>query len=424
MRSSTAATIAGAVLLASVTPVHAEEPRPLVRVGVFVVGADGPMAPSRQATMLLTLERALEDDDRLDVVDKDRALAERAGLVPAEVVSEARGLLESGEALLRKKRHKLALMRLQAAVRQLENALAWVKKRDLARAQFLLGAAHAILGEDDEAVAHFVGLLVWRPTFSVDTSIEPGAVLPLWETARKKATALPGGSLEIRSTPDRALAYVDGRFVGFTPTVAEGLTQGAHYVTFLKLGYSRAIVRSTVSGKVQQKVAADLVRSEGADDVAELVASAARSLGESRAPPQVAGLVDVFDIRHALFLRAPEPGADESTHEIFLYDTKTRTLIARASARTTDDKSIEEVFPELVRAVYAQVSFEPAKRKKRKPKKVASTKPFYERWWFWTGVGVVAAGGAAAAGYYLWPESTPAATCPTGSVCGEIVISF
>jgi len=340
------------------------------------------------------------------------------------VVSEARGLLESGEALLRKKRPKLALLRLQAAVRQLENALAWVKKRDLARAQFLLGAAHAIVGHDKKAEARFVALQVWRPTFTVDTSIDPGAVLPRWEAARKKVASMPGGSLEIKSSPDRALAYVDGRFVGFTPTVAEGLTQGAHYVTFLKIGYSRSIVRGAVSGKKQERVVADLVRSKGADDVAELVASAARSLGESRAPPQIAGLVDVFDIRHALFVRAPEPGADDATHEAFLYDTKTRKLVARASAKTSDERSIEEVFPELARAIYAQVSFEPAKKVVAVKKPVVESTPLTSRWWFWTTVGVLAAGGAAAAGYYLWPESTPGPSCPPGSVCGEVVLTF
>lgn len=419
MRACIAAFITGAVFAATTPPAAGQRADARVRVGVFVTGADRPVSPSRQATLLLTLERALEANPRLTVVDKDRILAERAGVIPADVVSEARGLLESGEALLRRQRPKLALVRLQAAVRQLEASLAWVKKQQLARAQFLVGVAHAVLGHDDRARARFVELQIWRPDYTVDTSLQPSLVLPLWESARAQVAELPGGSLEILSRPGRALAYVDGRFVGFTPTTVEGLTEGAHYVTLRKIGYRRAVVRSVVSGKVEERVRADLARSKGADDVSELVASANRRLGESRAPPSVAGLVDIFAIRHALFLRAPERG--ETRYELFVYDTRTRKLVARASARTTDERGVEEVFPELARAAYGQISFAPPapREKARKPARRAG--PFYTRWWFWTGLGLAAAGAAVP---FLLPDSDPSPSCPTGSVCGEIVLTF
>lgn len=422
-----AAFICGAFIVVAVGAVgsaNADRParRARVPVAVFLVGPDGPLSPSRHATLLLTMEKALEADRRLEVIDKDRRLTEVAGRVPREALSEARGLLLSGEALLRKKKAGTALVRLQAAEEQLARALAWARKADLARTQFLVGVAHAMLGDRGRAESAFLRLLTWRPAFVIDTSLEPGKVFPAWESARAQLARLPGGSLDIRSTPDRALAYVDGRFVGFTPTATEGLSQGTHYVTLKKVGYERAVVEVEVSGKVNRKASAELVPSEGADGITTLVAAVAPSLGNARASADLDGLAKLLGVQHAIFVRVPEVGAEDSIYEGFLFTTKDRKLIARASGRTSDERGVDQVFAELTRALYSQVVFEPRPPPEPGAEHNARTngRPFYQSWWFWTGVGALAAG--ATLPFMMGDDEGP--RCPGGAVCGDVQIDF
>lgn len=417
----TAAMLICGALLAGGTA-HAE-PRKRARlpVAVFLVGPDGPLSPSRHATLLLTMEQALETDRRLEVVDKDRRLTEVAGRVPRDALSEARGLMLSGEALLRKNKAKLGLARLQAAEQQLARALAWARKADLARAQFLVGVAHAMLGDRSRAEAAFLRLLVWRPGFVIDTTIEPGKVFPAWDDARKALAALPGGSLDITSTPDRALAYVDGRFVGFTPTATEGLSQGSHYVTLKKVGYERVVVEAEVSGKVNRKATAELVPTEGADQITTLVAAIAPTLGNARAATELDELARLLGVKQALFVRIPEIGAEDSTYEAFLFTTEDRALIARARGRTTDERGVDQVFGELATAIYAQVVFEPTPVEPTpEPGPRRKDRRFYQTWWFWTGLGAVAAG--ATLPFVLGGDEGP--RCPGGAVCGDVLIDF
>ena len=96
--------LVAALLAAGSSTARAEEDDPTVSVAVFVVGGGGALSSAHEATLLLTMEKALENDRRVTVIDRDRALAERAGKVPDDVISEARGLLESGEAMLRAKK--------------------------------------------------------------------------------------------------------------------------------------------------------------------------------------------------------------------------------------------------------------------------------------------------------------------------------
>src|SRR5262249_15539580 len=79
---------------------------------------------------------------------------------------------------------------------------------------------------------------------------------------KKFASKMARGSLEIRSEPAGAQAFVDGRFIGATPVSAEGLLVGRHFVTFKREGYQKAVVRAQVSAKRQETVSADLRRSE------------------------------------------------------------------------------------------------------------------------------------------------------------------
>ena len=69
------------------------------------------------------------------------------------------------------------------------------------------------------------------------------------EDVRKDVEKARRGSLEIRSEPAAAQAYVDGKYVGVTPTFAEGLVVGEHWVTLKKEGFKKAVMAAQVSAK-------------------------------------------------------------------------------------------------------------------------------------------------------------------------------
>ncbi len=224
-----------------------------------------------------------------------------------------------------------------------------------------------------------------------------------------------------RSTPDGALAYVDGRFVGFTPTSAEKLASGDHYVTYRKLGYRRTVKVVDVSGDVERSVDTKLEETPGASALEALAQRAAAALGDSRGPSSLDELAKKIAATHIFFVRVPRAGDEHGVYEAFLYAADGSRLLARARTAAGGDKGVDQLFGDLARAIYAQVRFTP--KPPPPPKKVAKRhgKPLYARWWFWTGLSVLAAGAAVP---FLWPEPSKGPSCPPGDVCGAVILDF
>lgn len=402
------------------------EQTPLARVAVIVLGKDGEPVPSAmRATLQVSMERALEDDARLEVVDQDEALAIRGGVVPTDRVSEARGLVLAGEELLRRGKAAPALAKLQAASAILPEVLAWAQKQELARAQFLLGAAYAVSGDAKKATAEFVALLAWRTDFVADPEIAPAEVLPLWEKAQAKVGKLPGGSVEITSRPDNAMAYVDGRFVGFTPTIVEALPAAVHYVTVRAHGRVRSVTAVRISEKKAAEVDVELDRSPEAARLDAAVSELAGSVGDEQASAEMQAaygdLAELLEVQHAVILVAPDKG---DTYEAYVYAVEGGTRLATAKVKL-GERDPEEAFAELVTELYAQISFEPPPPPESEPELGVRTakKPFYKKWWFWSAVGAVIVTGVALP-LYLGRDTTPELACPPGESCGLVVFDF
>ncbi len=414
--SALAAWVCGALGIA-----HAN---PQVEVSVVVAAAEGDLPTAIRATLLVTMERALRQDTRLAVVGKDRRLAQRAGLAPEARLSEARGLVKTGEALLGRGRAGLAQDRLRAAVAQLQRSLSLASKTELARAQFLLGAAQAMNGRRNAAVVTFTRLLTWRTDYVADTSIAPRRVLPAWTRAKRRVTRLAGGSIEIRSSPSRSRAYVDGQFVGFTPTTAEGLAVGDHYVTLMKWGHVRKVVRARVSSKVQARVMQKLEALAGATRIAGWAKRVSATWDRSRAPEALSEIGRILGVDHVVVLRVPGPKSAVKRYEVAAYDSRTRRRLAAATLVAAPDQEMEQVFARLSRALYAQISFKPLPKKKptTTPRKTSRKNSLLSRWWFWAGVTTVV--GAAVALPLIIPGGSDDPSCPGGSVCGRVIVSF
>jgi hypothetical protein len=407
----------------------AQPAKPLAKVAVIVMTAspdDKPLTATRAATVQTSMEHALGGDARLDVIDLDEGLADSGGVVPKDAVAEARGLVAAGEELLRRGQPKQALLKLEGAATQLAGVLAWAQKSELARAQFLRGAAHAALGEDKAAIEEFVALLAWRPDFAADPTIAPDKVIPVWEKAQTRARRLPGGAVEIATTPGGAMAYADGRFVGFTPTTVEALAIGTHYVTARARGYQKAVVAVRISDKKPAQVAITLVASPRAAQLEEDIVALRAGVGAAQAPAEMQAtlgdLSDLLGVDQIVVLLVPPSGDGAKVYRGFVYGAVGGVRLAQAEA-IAGDEGLDDTLGRLAIDLYKQVSFAPPPPPpEAHPVHVAGARPWWKRWWTWTAAGGVVLG--IAAGALIIHERNGGPSCPAGDSCGVVVLHF
>jgi hypothetical protein len=394
-------------------------------VAVVVTAAPGVKFPTaRRATVQVSVERALKRDKRLIVVDKDDRLAANAKRVPTDVVNEARALLSSGEELLKRGQAKAALLKLEGASVQLARVLAWTQKSELARAQFLLGAAQALSGDQKSALTTFVALLAWRPESVADADLEPGVILPLWEKAQAKAHKLPGGSIDIDTQPGGALAYVDGKLAGFTPTVVEGLAVGTHYVTVRRDGHERRVEAVRVSDKKAAKLSVKLEPSRRGAELAVAEQEMTTGLGAPMAPADAqAGFAEAGELLGVEQIVVVSAEEGEGKYRVFVYEASGGARLAQANL-TVGDRELEDAFADISGPLYEQVAKAKVKVVKKPPRaKKPSGPSIFSNKWFWITVGGVVAVGATT-GLILSIDRSEPLTCPAGTSCGEIIFRF
>jgi hypothetical protein len=373
------------------------------------------------------MERALRRDRRLQVVDQDDRLAAKNDGIPNEPVSEARGLLTTGQAMLRRGQAKQAALKLQGATTQLARVLAWTQKQDLASAQLYLGTAQAMAGDNKAAIATFVALLVWRPETLPDPDLQPAVVMPIWGKAQEQVANLGTGSIDLESTPDGALAYVDGNLVGFTPTVLDGLTEGTHYVTLRRAGSMRTVEPVKVSSKAVVKVSPTLVTSAHAADLADAAALLEGRLGDpiakAEAQAGLAGIADLLGVEQVVVVTVL-PG--DGQYRTYVYSTDGGVRLGTTDV-TVGDRDPEEAFAEAGTELYRQVGLAKVKPKAIAKRPAAEGKhgpSIFGKKWFWIGVGGVVVAGVATTLIIGATNGPDATTCPDGQSCGTIIFRY
>lgn len=402
-----------------------EAAKPEAAVTVVITAADGvKLGAARRTTLAVNLERALRRDKRLLVIDQDDRLAARSGGVPTDAVNEGRAMLSTGEEMLRRGQAKAAVLKLQGASAQLATVLAWTQKQDLARAQLYLGTAQAVAGDSKAAVATFVALLAWRPDSLPDPDIEPATVLPLWEKAQLQAAKLPRAALDIATSPAGALAYVDGKMVGFTPTTVDDLAEGVHYVTLRRTGSVRRVDPIKVSAKLRAELSAVLEPSSGAPELAEAIALLEDGLGEpiakASAQAGLAQLGELLSVEQAVVLDV-QPGDGAYRAYVYAVDGGARLAVTDF---VVGDRDPEEAFAEAGKALYRQVAKAKVKPKPTRRRSGKRGPSIFTRWWFWTGVGAIAATAIAVPVVLELTDGPPPLTCPVGESCGGVVFRF
>jgi hypothetical protein len=402
------------LLLASWAYGAPAEPAPKTQVSLFL------FKPADQtefsAAISNALLKALRANRRLRVKDSDKLLVEFAGEVPGEDIAIAEELQSQAKELTAKGHAKAAVTPLRQSIAKMESLMAFIKKRKLAAAHMALGVAEASAGLKRDAARTFTRLLTWRTKLRYNTAIHPPVHLPLFEKARKKLSKKKKGSIELLSKPPGAKAYVDGRFVGVTPTVAYGLLSGAHYATFKMAGYVKAAAKVTVSDREQSTHTQALKRSQKYLLLQQSLAGARAALAKKVATSDIVDLRSILFIDQALFATVTPKPNQKVKVDAYLFDLRSKLRLSLASVSVSKENL--QPLRDLARNLYLNVRYDGAvdtPPDPPPPPKIEKT-PIYAKWWFWTAIGVGVAG-AVIFPTLFWPEDT---SCAKGRSCIQV----
>jgi hypothetical protein len=395
---------------------RAEDEATKVRVTTFLLSHEG-VEDALLVAGMRALDDALRRNPRLEMKDLDTRLADFAQEIPSEQVDEGRRALADGEKALSLRELTTALRQLRQAVDVLSRVLPFIKKQELAEAMLALGVTYCESGDKKACRAQFTRLLVWRSDHKYDPTKFPDKHLGLFEEVKKEVLAMRRGSLEIRSEPPAAQAYVDGRYVGVTPAFAEGLIVGDHFITLKREGYRKAVQPVSVSGKVQGLVELKLERSGKFLLVEQALRSVEKELGHDRLEGDIDNLKEVLYLDHAVFVRAKRIGAGRLRLECMLYDLRSHRRLSTETREIAEGET-EKVLAQQASALYVNVRYEAdlvAPKDEPIPITQQKRKAIYRRWWFWTVIGAVAVGVAATTGVVV--DKYRPRSCGEGNYC-------
>ena len=367
------------------------------------------------ASVSRSLGRALRSNRRLEVKDSDQLLAAYAGDMPSDAIDAAEKELQNALAALTGGDFRNAATQLETTIPKLEALIAFIKKRRLAHAILSLGVCQAALGKRALAADTFRDLLAWRPGARYDLDTYPSKFVGLFEGARKKAKRLPRGSAVLSTDPPGAKAYVDGRYLGVTPTTAYGLSSGRHYATFKKDGFIKSGLPIAVSAREQRSYSLPLKRSEKYLLLKQTIAQARQGLGKSTASAAMVDLRTVLFIDQVIFAEVESVDA-ATTLTLHLYDLRSKLRLNLAKFRF--EKVSNSKLADAAQLLYLNVRYDggvdaPPDPAPPPPK---TRRAFYARWWFWTAV----AAGAAAIVVPIVVLSSGSEGCPDGNRCLSI----
>lgn len=337
-------------------------------------------------------------DLQLNVSDWNRLLLSFSARIPSAALERATTAQSEGLALLQQRDYRAAQISLQHAASLLEQHLAHAPKRQLAEIQLALALVAARLGQHDRADQLLRALLTWRP------HLDGGAQLPLPRDLRQRlrhirqqlarSATFP---LEVISSPAGARVYVDGSFVGETPTRI-ALHPGRHYVAVKRRGFLKQLVAAQVAERDDNRLRVTLTRLDQYLLVDRALEQARIAVGKPQLPTRVTDLRSVLFIDQAVFVR-PQLRGNTTRLRADLYDLHSGRQLASASAILDGTpQGDRNAYAALAAALYAQAGVA------RTPKGHfrSTTKPFYRRWWFWAATAAVVGGAALTAG--LWPR--------------------
>ena len=192
----------------------------------------------------------------------------------------------------------------------------------------------------------------------------PSKLLPIFEDAKKEVDRSKRGSIEIHSDPAAAQAYVDGRFVGVTPTSGhEGLTVGERTsLTLKKEGFHKAVQPVTVSAKVQGGAEMKLERSAKF----LLVEEALKGRRATARPRRLRSRTSVDSLKEVLYLDqavfVPEPRRQRAEQRIridsYLYDLRSHRRLSSETPRDQRRRRRKSSLAKEAASLYVNVKYD------------------------------------------------------------------
>ncbi|MFN7700100.1 MAG: PEGA domain-containing protein [Deltaproteobacteria bacterium] len=380
----------GSVALAALAPAARAQEVSAVASSVLVI-PDASVSEAEASIASIGLRRGISEVQGVRFVHPVDVLS------PPEMVEELQYGLEELEARANQLRDGDAAdvaESTDALIGLFQAHLDAVRREQLVDAFVINALARCRVGQQRECESRLARVFVFREGLVFDDERYPADLRPVFERVQDRVTSGVRTRLEVITDPEGAEVYVVGRSYGPSPARADDLLVGEHYVTIKMLDRVRVVRRVTVSrnGTVER---IDLEPNPRARMIAspEALAVISAELGEDRAGQNIVSLGRTLGTAQVVIARLGRAEGGTTTLEAFLYDVRTRFLLAhRESSLDGSEEGIEQarlLGLELYRGVdlagTVQVVEEAGPERRAEP---------WEEWWFWTSIGgaVVAVG--------------------------------
>lgn len=359
---------------------------------------EGGATPGQGATVSIGLRRGLSDVDGVRFVHPVDVLS------PPPFDEDVQFAIEELEPLADQVRNgdaRDAAERADRIVELFEQHLEAVRREQLVDAYMLAASARCRMRRARDCEEIFSRVLVFREGQEYDTSRYPAEDLDVFERAQARTLAGARGTLVVETEPAGAEIYVDGRSYGPSPVRVEGLLRGDHYVTIKHLGFEREIERASLDAG-ESRVRYELVPNERSRLVAseEFQRVLRSELGDQRAGANLRSLGNTLGAAQVIVGVVRPIGEGQVHVQLWLYDIRTRFLLATREGTVTTDEAGMVTARQLAVDLYEGVDLGGAiaapeddaiQTHERSPE-------LWEQWWFWTAVGVVLVAGGVGIG--------------------------
>lgn len=301
--------------------------------------------------------------------------------------------------------------RADAIVDLFEQNLESVRREQLIDAYMIAAIARCRTRRQRECEDLIARVLVFREGHEYDSARYPADYADVFDRVRSRTLSSARGTLTITTEPPGAEIYVDGRSYGPSPATAEGLLVGDHYVTIKHLGYERMIRRATLRSGGASTARFELAVNERS----RLVASGPfqrvlrGELGEERAGDNLRSLGNTLGAAQVIVGVVRPIGADQVHVQVWLYDVRTRLLLATREGTLSTDEAGMETARQLAVELYQGVDLRGAIAAPEEDGSLPGgerSPELWEQWWFWTAIGAVVVAGAIGIGVGV-ATSTP-----------------
>ncbi len=314
-----------------------------------------------------------------------------------------------------------AVSRLTQAVALFEKVPALLEgkpKQDYLKALTFLGASQILQGDPQAGQASFQKLLVIDRRTKLDKRLFPPGMVRMFNAALEEINAGARGSLGVFSSPEHAKVFVDGAFRGVTPCTVDKLPAGLHLVKLRKAGYEPWARAIRVEAVEERPVNARLIDLPGGQELLTAIKAAATELDDPlEARMQAIGLGRGLTYLAVGRLSQRDQGVQV---EIAWYEVASgRRLRSHAAVLFPESKAftrtVDGEFSYLITGredvLQSPALVAPAEeplRLKDEDLFEEPEVPVYERWYFWTAIGVGAATAVAVTlGVVLTGEKKP-----------------